>query len=157
VVLTVTDDPSRGIVGGWVGNDGTVSDQVGTPGSLPPTPATDEGDFRLRFGDSYDDVARAAWGSIGRAAVGAAGVEPRQIGAFVSNQAGRGRVRDAARSAGMPDAAVVDVMGSTANAGSASFLVALDEASRRQRDLDDAWLLVSVGGGLSYIGVVIRP
>ncbi len=157
VVLTATDDPSRGILGGWVGNDGTVADQVGTPGSLPPSPATGDCDFRLRFGDGYDDVARKAWGSIGRAAVDAAGVEPRRIGAFVSNQAGRERVRDAAEAAGVRDDVVVDVMGATANAGGASFLVALDEAHRRRRGGDEPWLLVSVGGGLSYLGVVIRP
>jgi 3-oxoacyl-[acyl-carrier-protein] synthase-3 len=157
VVLTATDDPSRGILGGWVGNDGTVSDQVGTPGSLPPSPATGDGDFRLRFGDRYDDVSRTAWGSIGRAAVDAAGVEPHRIGAFVSNQAGRERVRGAAEAAGVCHDAVVDVMGVTANAGSASFLVALDEAHRRQRAQAEPWLLVSVGGGLSYLGVVIRP
>lgn len=158
VVLTATDDPDRGIVGGWVGNDGTVSDQVGTPGLLPPSPGSADEDFRLRFGDGYDDAASGAWGSIGRAALDAAGVDPERVGAFVSNQAGRERVRDAARAAGVRDDVVVDVMGCTANAGGASFLVALDAACRDpRRDRDEPWLLVSVGGGLSYLGLVVRP
>lgn len=157
VVMTASTETSRGILGGWVGNDGTVSDLVGTPGPLPPSASTSEGDYRLRFEEGYDDVSRRAWDSIGPATLEAARVEPGRIGAFVANQPGRTRTVAAARAAGVESETIIDVVGSTANAGSASFMVALNDACRRPLDRDDPWLLVSVGGGLSYIGVVIRP
>jgi 3-oxoacyl-[acyl-carrier-protein] synthase-3 len=157
VVLTASSDSARGILGGWVGNDGSVADLVGTPGPMPPSPFPAEGDYRLRFEEGYDEVARTAWDSIGRAALTSAGVEPQAIGAFVSNQPGRNRVISAAEQAGVHSNRVSDVVGTTANAGSASFLVALDAAYRQQSTTDAPWLLVSVGGGLSYIGAVMRP
>ena len=157
VVLTATTETSRGILGGWVGNDGSVSDLVGSPGPMPPSPRTSDDDYRLRFEEGYDKVARSAWESIGRATLGSAQVEPGRVGAFVANQPGRARTLAAAKAAGVGSGTVIDVVGSTANAGSASFMVALDDACRGSLDRDVPWLLVSVGGGLSYIGVVIKP
>jgi 3-oxoacyl-[acyl-carrier-protein] synthase-3 len=157
VVLTASSDSARGLLGGWVGNDGSVAELVGTPGAMPPDPRAGDGEYRLRFEDGYDEVARAAWDSIGHATLTSAGIEPHTVGAFVSNQPGRQRVISAAEQAGVHSDRVIDVVGTTANAGSASFLVALDAAHRQQSTSDAPWLLVSVGGGLSYIGVVISP
>ena len=157
VVMTAVSDTSRGILGGWVGNDGAVSGLVGTPGRMPPSRSTSDNDYRLRFEQGYDDVARRAWNSIGRTSLESARVAPGRVGAFIANQPGRARTQEAAQAAGVESGTVVDVVASTANAGSASFMVALDDACRRPMDRNEPWLLVSVGGGLSYIGVVIKP
>lgn len=159
-VLVRTDDTSVGIGGGVLGSDGSLSDLVGVPAQLPPRREDVEGDrFRLGFGPGYDEAAMSRWRSVGAAALDAAGTAPSSVCRLVANQAGRERLAAAATGAGVDPGAVVDLMGTTANSGSASFMAALDAAHRADgTDSPGAgWLLVSVGGGLSYGALVVSP
>jgi 3-oxoacyl-[acyl-carrier-protein] synthase-3 len=152
-VLVRTGDPHRGILGGWVGSNGQAADLVGTLGALPPQPdALDDPDaFRLHFGEGYQQLAADAWSRIGAAALEQTQTAPSDVTAFIANQAGRHRVRSSAAAAGVPEEAIVHVGSRTANAGSASFMVALHEAQgSRDRSANEIWMLASVGGGLSY-------
>lgn len=164
VVLTRNGDTGRGVIGGVLGSDGRLADSVGVPGPLPPTSADVAADrFRLRFADGYDDAAMQRWRTIGADALASCAVSPDDIDAVIANQAGRDRLAAATAGAGVAPPTLVDVVGSTANAGSASFMIALDEARRRGRErVDDGsgpsrWLMLAVGGGLSYGAVVISP
>ncbi|MFZ4519309.1 MAG: 3-oxoacyl-[acyl-carrier-protein] synthase III C-terminal domain-containing protein [Microthrixaceae bacterium] len=155
-VVLVRDPTARGLEPAVLGNDGTLAEQVGAPAPLPPTPERLEGDgYRLRFGDGYDGPARAAWEAIGPDALDAAGAAGRDVGAMVANQPGRPRLHAAAGAAGVDPDAVVDVVGHTANSGSAGFLTALHAAAELR--WPGPWLLVSVGGGLSWAGAVLWP
>ena len=154
--VLVRDPTARGLAPAVLGNDGTLADEVGAPAPLPPTRERLEGDgYRLRFGDGYDGPARAAWEAVGADALAAAEVPAGWIGAVVANQPGRPRLHAAATAAGVDPAAVVDVVGRTANSGSAGFLTALDATCGQHRE--GPWLLVSVGGGLSWAGAVLWP
>lgn len=158
VVLAALDDPRRGLLGGVLGSDGSVSNLVGAPGALPPTGADLAADrYRLIMTREYDDVAGPTWSTTAAAMMASCEVPGTEIGAFVTNQANRRRIREAADAAGVGEDAVVDIVGSTANAGAASFLTALDVARRRDGVADLPWALMGVGGGLSWGGMLIRP
>jgi 3-oxoacyl-[acyl-carrier-protein] synthase III len=163
-VLVRTDDMHRGVIGGLIGNDGRFADRVGTSGRLPPTAAEVADDaYRLRFSDGYDEAAREIWQRVGLCALGSSGVRAEDIASLVANQAARQRLADVAVGAGVAVDCAIDIISRTANAGSASFMLALEEAwsaaQARHGSVASSgpWLLASVGGGISYASLVVQP
>lgn len=159
VVLTRSDDRSRGLLGSWLCSDGSASALAGAPGALPPTLTDLEADRYRLVADRRFDEAAAPWWSIGPSAVlGATGVDASTVTAFVANQANRVRIHESAASADIADGAVVDIVAETANAGAASQLIALDRARRDGRAAAGTHVMVSaVGGGISAATLLLRP
>ena len=158
VVLTRSDYPSSGLIASWLSGDGSASALAGAPGELPPSLAELEADRYRLVADRRFDEAAAPWWELGPSAVlEAAGVDPASVSAFVANQASRARIRGSARSAGIADGAVVDVIGETANAGAASQLMALDRARSDGRAVSGSTVMLSaVGGGISAATLLLR-
>lgn len=159
VVLVRSDDGGRGLLGSWISGDGSASSLAGAPGALPPRRDELDGERYRLVADRRFDAAAAPWWTEGPTKVLAAtGVAPGDVAAFVANQASRERIRATAAAAGIADAAVVDVVAETANAGCASQLVALDTARRDGRAAAGRPVLLSaVGGGLNAAALLIRP
>lgn len=158
VVLVRSDDPRRGLLGSWISGDGSASSLAGAPGALPPRGDELAADRYRLVADRRFDAAAAPWWREGptRALV-STGVDAADVAAFVANQASRERILDAAASAGIDAAAVVDVIAETANAGCASQLVAFDLARRDGRGADGATVMLSaVGGGLNAATLLLR-
>lgn len=158
VVLVRSDDTERGLMGSWISGDGSASSLAGAPGALPPRGDELDADRYRLIADRRFDEAAAPWWTEGPTKVlSATGVAPGAVDAFVANQASRERIRGAAASAGIVEAAVVDVVAETANAGCASQLVALDRARSDGRAAAGTTVMLSaVGGGLNAATLLLR-
>ena len=146
-VVEAADEPGIGPVA-W-GSDGTSYELVGVP----------EGDWAIRMdGPAVFRWATTQLTTVARRACELAGVELRDLAAFVPHQANDRIVDALVRSLKLPDNVVVarDIA-STGNTSAASVPLALCsvvESGAVQRG--DLTLLLAFGAGLTYAGQVVR-
>ena len=162
VVLSRSDDPTRGILASSLHADGSMADFITLPGggtNNPPTEATvKQGLHFIRMkGNETFKIAVRSIEEVCREVCAAGGLAPSAVDLFVPHQANK-RIIDAVGSRlGLDPAKVYLNIERTGNTSSASIPIALDEASRKGLiKQGDRVLFAAFGAGLTWGAALVR-
>ncbi len=158
MILGHVESEGRGLLASYLDSDGSHAGLMGVPGTMPPTErALENGEYFMRMSREADAIAREKWSRAPGRLYRATNTRAADIEAYVPHQVNRELVAYGARDAGLPDSVVVDCVGEYANTGSASLLIALDEARRRGRVLPESMVMLNAaGGGMAWGGLLLR-
>lgn len=148
VVGPVTDaEPEPGIGPVVWGSDGSRADYIAVP---------DRRSFVTQQGQAVFRWATTALDPIARAACERAGVDPRDLAAFVPHQANLRIIKAIAGRIGAPQATIATDVVDSGNTSAASIPLALSKMIERgEVNSGDAVLLLSFGAGVTYAAQVI--
>ncbi|MBL4849494.1 MAG: hypothetical protein JKY65_28525 [Planctomycetes bacterium] len=147
------------LLGAYLETDGSLGHLVNTPGPMPPTQAAIEAGLYYLAGDpqGLKEAIPQAYETALAGALERAGLSAQDLDAYVPHQDGRQVVEGVCARIGVPLAKAWIAPERHANVGAAGWLVALAEA-RAEGFVKPGQrvALASVGGGMSWAGVVLR-
>lgn len=153
----------RGLLGAWLGADGSRWDAIWIPAGGSRQPLTPEAVaagahcMRMDGGPALFRAAVRAMAAAGREALARAGLGVEDVDWWVPHQANRRITQEAGRLLGIPPERTVDVIARYGNSSSATIPLALAEWARAGRlRRGQVVLLTAVGAGLVSAGCVMR-
>ena len=158
IIMGRVTEQERGIMALTLGSNGEQSGAMGVPGILPPTAeALERGDYTLVITDQAGDEIKKRWQLIPEELYYLSGLTPSQIDAFLPHQVNNGLINTGATAAQIPAERVLNYVPVVANCGPAGILIALEMALRNGRaSVGDTLMLVAVGGGIAWGGLILR-
>lgn len=158
VILSRTDDACKGIAAAYLNTNGAYSGYMGVAGLMPPNQQDlDEGNYFLTYMEGTEDFLQQAWASTPAILYKASGINANEIDCLITHQVHKKRTIAAANAAGVSIDKTVNIIGDTANCGSAGVVTALDYA-RKNKMLSEnqTALLLAGGGGISWGGIIFK-
>ena len=158
VIVSKSKSPNKGIIAAYLNTDGAYSSYMGVPGLMPPNKKDlEEGNYTLTYSDGADDFLNHAWSMTPEVLYKASGLTGKDMGCFIPHQVLKKRTIFARDAAGISKEKTIDILGNYANCGSATLLLALDHAKKNNYIQEDQLsLLVAVGGGISWGGIILK-
>ncbi len=162
VIVQATDHPTRGIIGGHLGSDGSLSNLLMQPAGGSRLPTTEE---TLRNGMNYLKMAGketykhavTRMTDSARKLLQSRGLTFDDVDWFIPHQANMRIITAVGQRMGVPVEKFIINIEKYANTSSATIGLALDEAVREGRiKSGDKILLVAFGGGLTWGSMLLE-
>lgn len=158
VIVSRSPDAGKGILAAYLNTEGSFSGHMGIPGLMPPN---EEDIINQKYFLTYSNAAEhfldEAWGKTPGILYKASGLTPTDIDCLIPHQVLKKRTEFISQASGIAMEKTVDILADYANCGSASLLLALDDA-RKKGLLQNGQtaMLVAAGGGISWGGLLLR-
>jgi 3-oxoacyl-[acyl-carrier-protein] synthase III len=158
LILSRSKSADKGIVAAYLNADGAYSTYMGVPGLLPPNQKDlDDQKYFLEYSDGAEEFLNMAWETTPGILYKNSGIKPSEIDCFIPHQVHRKRTIAAATSAQIPFEKTINIIEQYANCGSSTLLLAIDEAKNKNLlSADKKSLIVAVGGGISWGGLILK-
>ncbi|MBV9960816.1 MAG: hypothetical protein JO072_01100 [Parafilimonas sp.] len=158
VILSKTNDASKGIAAAYLNTEGSFSGHMGVPGLMPPN---DEDllnkNYFLTYSDTAENFLNQAWSQTPGILYDATGLTATDIDCLIPHQVLKKRTQFISDASGIGLDKTIDILADYANCGSASLLLALHKAREtKQLEEDKTAMLVAAGGGVSWGGLIIK-
>lgn len=158
VILKKTEDKHKGIITGFLGSEGKYSGTMGTPGLLPPNQEDiDNNAYFMNMGKESAEFIADMWKVLPNILYQNSGLDENAIDLLIPHQVNNKLLNLVIDASGISKQNTIDLISKYGNCGSASILIALDNAFENNRIKENSSLmLVAVGGGVSYGGLILK-
>lgn len=158
VILKKTEDENKGIITGFLGSEGKYSGTMGTPGLLPPNQEDlDNNAYFMHMGKESADFIADLWKVIPNILYQNSGLDENAIDLLIPHQVNNKLLNLVINASGISKQNTIDLIAKYGNCGSASILIALDHAFENNKiKNNNSIMLVAVGGGVSYGGLILN-
>ena len=158
VILSKTDNENKGVVTAFLGSEGKYSGTMGTPGLLPPNQEDLDNDaYFMQMGKESSAFIEEMWQVIPNILYQNSGLNENNIDLLIPHQVNKKLFNLVVEASGISSEKTIDLISLYGNCGSASILIALDNAFENNRIKNNtSIMLVAVGGGVSYGGLIIN-
>lgn len=158
IILSKTTENSKGIATAFLGSEGKFSGTMGTPGLLPPNQIDlDNNAYVMQMGKESEDFVRELWKGIPKILYQNSGLNENNIALLIPHQVNKTLLDLVCEASDIEPQHTVDLISQYGNCGSASILIALNNAVENNRiKKDTSIMLVAVGGGISYGGLILN-
>lgn len=155
-IIISAGSSEQGLVTGFLGADGQYAGTMGSSGVLPPTHEDiDAGKYFMTVGKESDALIERAWSGIPELLYQQAHLSAEQINLLVPHQVNKKRFETVLNASGVHKEKAIYVLDQYANCGSAGIALALEQAMHRpEAQRGNKIMLVAVGGGVSYGGMI---
>ncbi len=157
LILSKANETS-GISAAFLGADGTYSGVMGSQGLLPPNlDDLNNHAYDMKMSKDTEQIIQQAWQEIPKLLYQNSGLTNNDIDYLIPHQVNKKILDYAITSSGIARENTVDVIKDYANCGSVGVLLALDAAYQQWGSLQNKKLmLLAVGGGISYGGLILN-
>ncbi|MBK8487907.1 MAG: 3-oxoacyl-[acyl-carrier-protein] synthase III C-terminal domain-containing protein [Chitinophagales bacterium] len=158
IILSKTTDDNKGIATAFLGSEGKFSGTMGTPGLLPPNQDDlDNNAYLMQMGKESADFVKELWKGIPNILFQNSGLNEKNIDLLIPHQVNKKLLDLVCEASGIEKQNTIDLISQYGNCGSASILIALNNAVENNRiKKDTSIMLVAVGGGISYGGLILN-
>jgi len=158
VILSKTADEKKGIKTAFLGSEGKYSGTMGTPGLLPPNQEDLNNDaYFMQMGKESAAFIEDTWKAIPNILYQNTGLDETNIDLLIPHQVNKKLLNLVCEASGIIKQNTIDLIAEYGNCGSASILIALDNAMENKRiKSNNSIMLVAVGGGVSYGGLILN-
>ncbi len=158
VILSYTPNKNCGIQSCYLDSDGSYSEKMGVPGTLPPTrEAFEKNKYFFQSSGDINSFIESKWKEIPKLLYKNANISSSQIKLLIPHQVNNRLIEVCRKAAKISPDKVINKVGEYANCGQASILIALNDAIKEERISNgDYFLLCAVGGGLAWGGILWR-
>ncbi len=158
VILSKTEDIKKGIQTAFLGSEGTYSGTMGTPGLLPPNQEDLDNDaYFMQMGKESTAFIEEMWQVLPNILYQNSGLNENDIGLLIPHQVNKKLFNLVGDAAGISEEKRINLISKYGNCGSASILIALDHGMENKIIKNNTSLmLVAVGGGVSYGGLILN-
>lgn len=158
VMMSKSDDESKGIATAFLGTEGKLSGAMGSIGLLPPNQADlDAEAYNMIMGKDSDAFIQKAWQQIPGLLYKNSGFTHRDIDLLIPHQVNKNIWQLAVDASGIPGENAINLIAEYANCGSVGVLLALAAAFDKPKALfNKKLMLIAVGGGVSYGGLIVN-
>ncbi|MFI5171699.1 MAG: 3-oxoacyl-ACP synthase III family protein [Chitinophagales bacterium] len=157
-ILSKSENNNKGIISAFLGTEGEYSGTMGSPGLLPPNRDDLDNDaYNMLMGKESDAFIQNAWKGIPNILYHNSGTTSSDIDLFIPQQVNKKIINLVKEASGISENKTIDLISEYANCGSASVLIAMDHAMKNKRlKENDLIMIASVGGGVSYGGLIFK-
>jgi 3-oxoacyl-[acyl-carrier-protein] synthase-3 len=158
VIVSKSSSAEKGIVASYLNTDGQYSSHMGVPGLMPPNQKDfDAENYFFVYNTMAERFLNKAWSETPSVLYNNTNLTGDDIDCFIPHQVHKKRTEYAGEAATVPMSKTVDIIDQYANCGSATILLALDHARKKNQLKEDSTaLLVAAGGGISWGGIILR-
>lgn len=158
IILSKSKSSKKGLLAAYLNTDGAYSGFMGVPGLMPPNQKDlDEGNYLLGYSDGAEEFLNHAWSTTPNILYKSAGIKPSDIDCFIPHQVHLKRTISASKDADIPFDKTINIVKDIANCGSATLLLAIDNARNNNKlKPGETTLIVAAGGGISWGGIILK-
>jgi 3-oxoacyl-[acyl-carrier-protein] synthase III len=157
-VLLSKAENNKGIETAFLGTAGKYSGAMGSIGLLPPNQADlDSGAYEMIMGKESEQFIYDAWKTIPQLLYRRSGLTNKDITCLVPHQVNKKLLELVIESAQMEPDATINIINKYANCGSVGVLLALEACLQKTKQFNNKKIMmVAVGGGVSYGGLIVN-
>jgi 3-oxoacyl-[acyl-carrier-protein] synthase-3 len=158
IILSKTNNSSKGIVAAYINTEGSFSGHMGVPGLMPPNEEDIiNKNYFLTYSNTAENFLDEAWSQTPGVLYKAASLNATDIDCLIPHQVLKKRTEFISDASGIDMDKTIDILADYANCGSASLLLALHHAKQtKQLNEGQTAMLVAAGGGVSWGGLIIK-
>ena len=158
IILSKSNAPGKGIVSAYINSDGSYCNYMGVKGLFPPNRFDlDTENYFLSYEEGTEKFLQQAWDTTPGILYNASCMKASDMDCLIPHQVHKKRTIAVSESSGIPMDKTINIIGEIANCGSATLLVALDDARKNNHLLKDQnAMLIAAGGGISWGGIILK-
>ncbi len=158
VIISKSNDATKGILAAYMNTNGSFSGHMGVPGLMPPNEAEIiNRKYFLTYSNTAENFLDNAWAQTPSVLYKTSACSSADIDCLIPHQVLKKRTQFISSASGIDMNKTVDILADYANCGSASLLLALHYAKQNQQlKPGQTAMLVAAGGGVSWGGLIIK-
>lgn len=157
-VILSKGDSHKGISTAFLGTQGQYSGAMGSAGLLPPNiKDLNDNAYNMVMGKESEAFIKSAWQHIPNMLYAKSGLSANDIDFLVPHQVNKQLMQLVIEASAIDSSKTINIIDKYANCGSVGVILALEEAYRLNNKLiNKNIMMIAVGGGVSYGGLIIN-